>query len=93
MPAEMVDVNVHPPSWKFAFKTAAAFIVSVIGFLRKKFLSTDLTAVRGESPAPEEETAAFDPAQMQQHRDELIRWATGQSRSTTAFIAAAATRI
>lgn len=51
MPPEMVDVNVHPTKLEVRFQDGSRLYSVLLGSLRRKFLSTDMTARVGKADA------------------------------------------
>lgn len=54
MPAELVDVNVHPAKLEVRFQEGSRIYSHLLGAIRNKFLTTDLTA-RAQLSAPREQ--------------------------------------
>src|SRR3569623_2827992 len=67
MPPELVDVNVHPTKLEVRFQDGGRLYSQVLGTLRTRFLSTDLT--HRLSPAG---------AEVDHSRAELVAWAQAQ---------------
>ena len=80
IPPEMVDVNVHPAKLEVRFADGNRLYSTLLGTLRNKFLTTDLTARASLGEATQQAAEhGHDRDAAQRHRQATIQWARGET--------------